>query len=292
MRSDITIVEVAARDGLQNEANAAQLSAQQKVDFLAKLAASGLKRIEAGSFVHPQAVPAMANSDEVAALLSPVQANYPDVSFSYLVPNEKGLARAQALGVKEVAIFLALSDAFSTANIRQTVDASFAAITGTIQAATRAGMKVRGYISNVFGYTDYAFTPDDVAKRSQELLDKGCFEVSLGDTTALGTPEMIPPLLASLAQHRVPLENIAMHFHDTSGRAIENVAASYAGGIRVFDASTGGLGGCPYANSPKGNLAMESLLDWCAREGIASPVTNRAPLEAAATEMRRLLGKG
>ena len=285
------IVEVAARDGLQNEAQAITLSAAQKVAFLEKLAASGLSRIEAGSFVHPKAVPAMANSDEVAALLAPIEARYPSVVFSYLAPNERGLARAHAHGVKEVAIFLALSEGFSHANIRAGVQDSFDAITTTIHEAIEMGMQVRGYISNVFGYTDYAFTPDDVAKRSAELLGKGCFEVSLGDTTALGEPEMIPPLLDALAKHGVPLEKVAMHFHDTHGRAIENVATSYAGGIRIFDAATGGLGGCPYANSPKGNLATETLLNWCDAEGVAHPVTNRAALEEAAAEMRGLLGK-
>jgi hydroxymethylglutaryl-CoA lyase len=291
MRSDVTIVEVAARDGLQNEAAAIHLSAQQKITFLRHLAASGITRIEVGSFVHPDAVPAMANSDEVAALLPSLATAFPDVSFSFLVPNEKGLKRAQARHVTEVAVFLALSETFSNANIRAGVAESFRAITTTIAAARAAGIHVRGYLSNVFGYTDYAFNPDDVAVRSAELLAKDCFEVSLGDTTALATPDMIPPLLEALKKHHVPFEKIAMHFHDTHGRAIANVAASYAGGIRVFDAATGGLGGCPYANSPKGNLAMEALIDWCEAQGIKHPAHHREELTVAAAQMRGWLGK-
>ena len=285
------MVDVSARDGLQNEKNAAQLSAADKAAYIAMLAESGLQRIEAGSFVHPKAVPAMANSGEVAQLLAPLTQRYPQIIFSYLVPNLRGLERARAIGAKEVAVFLALSEQFSKANINQTVAEAFHDITPTVQAARAHGMRVRGYLSNVFGYDDYAFNPDDIAARSKELLAMGCFEISLGDTTGMGTPTQVEAVIAALSAHAVPLEKIAMHFHDTFGAAIHNVARSYALGIRTFDASTGGMGGCPYANSPKGNLALEDLLTWCDSHGVDHGIINRAALEKAAHFIKEKLGK-
>ena len=289
--SAIAIVDVSARDGLQNEKAAITLSAQDKAQYIELLAQSGLTRIEAGSFVQPKAVPAMANSAEVAELLKPLATRYPDIMFSYLVPNLKGLERARTIDAKEVAVFLALSEQFAKANINQTVDQSFHDIAPVVAAARVAGMRVRGYISNLFGYDDYPFTPNDVAARSKQLLDMGCFEVSLGDTTGIGTPPKVEAVIAALTASHVPLEKIAMHFHDTFGTAITNVATSYALGIRIFDASTGGLGGCPYANSPKGNLALEALLDWCNAHGISHPVKNRTALTQAAAFMKQKLGK-
>lgn len=291
MSQRITLVDVSARDGLQNEKQAAELSADTKLTFLRLLAETGLTRIEAGSFVRPQAVPAMANSREVAELLGPIEADFPDVIFSFLVPNLKGLEAAKETGVREIAIFLALSEAFSKANINQTVDASFTAIQPVIEEARAAGMRVRGYISNVFGYTDLPFNPAEAARRTQQLLEMGCFEVSLGDTTALGTPEMVEQLMDALEEAKLDLASVAMHFHDTNGRAIANVAASYARGIRVFDAAAGGLGGCPYANSPKGNLAMEDLLGWCLEQGIACDISDPETLAKATAFIRPQLGR-
>lgn len=288
-RDAITLVDVSARDGLQNEPNAAQLTAEDKLTFLRLLAETGLTRIEAGSFVRPQAVPAMANSGEVAEQLGPIEADFPEVIFSFLVPNLKGLERAQAIGAREVAIFLALSESFSRANIHQSVDASFTAIAPVVQEALALGMQVRGYISNVFGYTDLVFDPAQVAMRAKQLLTMGCFEVSLGDTTALGTPEMVQALIAALKDASLPLAQVAMHFHDTNGRAIANVAASYTLGIRVFDAAAGGLGGCPYAHSPKGNLAMEDIVAWCRDQGVACAITDTAKLARATRFIRERL---
>jgi hydroxymethylglutaryl-CoA lyase len=290
MTMDIQIVDVSARDGLQNEKNAAQLSAADKVVFIRKLAEAGLTRIEAGSFVHPKVL-AMANSGEVADALPPVEQDFPNVIFSYLVPNLKGLERAKAARAKEIAIFLALSEAFSKANINQTVDESFANIVPVIAAANAAGIRVRGYISNLFGYTDMPFSPVEVARRSKQLLDAGCFEVSLGDTTGIGKPEQIEPLIAALTHAGVPLSQVAMHFHDTFGNAIANVERSYALGIRIFDAATGGLGGCPYADSPKGNLPMEALVAWCRTHGLSCDVADATRLDAAASFIHEKLGK-
>lgn len=291
MSGYVHIVDVSARDGLQNEKNAAKLSAEDKVTFIEMLAECGLKRIEAGSFVKPEAVPSMANTAEVALKLRPVRAKFPNVVFSYLVPNAKGLSRAKEADADEVAVFLALSEAFSKANINQSVDESYAAIAPVITQARGMGMRVRGYISNVFGYDDLPFSPAQAAARSEQLLSMGCYEVSLGDTTALGTPEMVGELMAALTARNVPLGRVAMHFHDTFGRAVANVAAAFAHGIRTFDAAAGGLGGCPYANSPKGNLRMEDLVAWCADKHIGCDVRDAEALSRAAAFMLAKLGK-
>ena len=288
MTHDIQIVDVGARDGLQNEKNAAMLSADDKVAFIRMLAEAGLTRIEAGSFVHPKVV-AMANSGEVADLLTAVEHDFPHVIFSYLVPNLRGLERAKLARAKEVAIFLALSEQFSRANINQSVDEAFSNIATVIAEANASGMRVRGYVSNLFGYDDLPFSPSLVAARAKQLLDMGCFEVSLGDTTGIGTPMMVEQVMDALNAAKVPLPRIAMHFHDTFGNAIANVAASYALGIRIFDAATGGLGGCPYANSPKGNLPMEDLVLWCQKSGLSCEVPNIEHLRTAAAFIREKL---
>lgn len=287
----IRIFDVSARDGLQNEPNAAKLTVEQKVFFIKLLMQSGLLNIEAGSFVKPSAVPSMSNSAEVAEALKPVQAAHQEVTFSYLVPNMKGLERARDVQAKEVAIFLAVSEQFSRANINQDVDASFAAIAPVVAQAKQFGMRVRGYISTVFGYDDMVFSPSVVASRTAQLLHMGCYEVSLGDTTGIATPDKVEQLLAVCLAADVPLAKLAMHFHDTHGHAIENVAKSWRLGIRNFDASAGGLGGCPYANSPKGNLRLEDLVSWCIREHIQCDVTDRAALAQASHYMLDLLGK-
>lgn len=291
MNTNIHIIDVSARDGLQNEKSAAMLSAADKVSFIRKLAEAGLTRIEAGSFVHPKVL-AMANSSEVADALLPVEKEFPHVIFSYLVPNLKGLERAKTARAKEVAIFLALSEQFSKANINQTVDEAFTNVIPVIDEAKKNGMRVRGYISNLFGYQDFAFSPQTVATRIKQLLDAGCFEISLGDTTGIGKPEQIEPVINALHADHIPLNTIAMHFHDTFGNAIANVERSYELGIHAFDAATGGLGGCPYADSPKGNLPLEDLLAWCEKRGHKStPAIDRAILKEATHYIHRKLGK-
>jgi len=287
----IHVIDVSARDGLQNEPNAAALTVAQKVQFIGMLVDTGLTRIEAGSFVKPSAVASMANSAEVAEALKPLQAAHPEVVFSYLVPNVKGLERARDAQAKEVAVFLAVSEQFSRANINQGVDESFAATVPLVAQGLAMGMRVRGYISTVFSYDDMAFSPDMVARRCAELLGMGCYEVSLGDTTGIGTPDAVEVLVAALTAKDIALSQVAMHFHDTHGKAIGNVAKSFALGIRSFDAAAGGLGGCPYAHSPKGNLKMEDLVSWCAQEQISCNVHDVAALERASAFMLGLLGK-
>lgn len=289
MTHSIELVDVSARDGLQNEPGAKDLPADIKVAFIRRLAKVGLRRIEAGSFVRPQAVPAMANSAEVAALLAPVQQEFPDVIFSYLVPNLKGLERAKAINAREIAIFLAISESFSKANINATVDESFIAIEPVVEGALTQGMRVRGYLSNVFGYSDLPFSAQEVARRSKQLLDMGCFEVSLGDTTGIGKPDMAEELIKAHVQLGIPLAKVAMHFHDTFSSAIANVERSYELGIRTFDAATGGLGGCPYANSPKGNLAMEDIVLWCQKKSLSCAVRDVEALRSASAFIRKKL---
>ena len=211
--------------------------------------------------------------------------------FSYLVPNLRGLERAKAARAKEIAIFLALSEQFSKANINQSVDESFTNIVPVIREANTSGIRVRGYISNLFGYDDLPFSPGEAAKRSKQLIDAGCFEVSLGDTTSIGKPDKVDPIIAALKAEDVPLAKIAMHFHDTFGSAIANVDRSYELGIRAFDAATGGLGGCPYANSPKGNLPMEDLVEWCQKKGLSCDVSDIELLRAAAVFIHEKLGR-
>jgi hydroxymethylglutaryl-CoA lyase len=286
---NIELVDVSARDGLQNEPSATALAAETKVAFIRQLAQAGLERIEAGSFVRAQAVPSMANSAEVALLLQSIERDFPSVVFSYLVPNLKGLERAKAAGAKEIAIFLALSESFSRANINAGVDESYHAIEPTIKSALASDVRVRGYISNVFGYSDLTFSPNEVARRSRQLLEMGCFEISLGDTTGIGQPDMVENVVESLVAHNIPVTRIAMHFHDTFGSAIANVARAYALGLRTFDAATGGLGGCPYAHSPKGNLAMEDLVEWCQRNNLNCGVNNLQSLRNAAEFIRKEL---
>lgn len=290
MSGFVQIVDVSARDGLQNEKNAAQLTAADKLAFIRMLAEAGLTRIEAGSFVHPK-VASMANSGEVAALLPPVEKDFPNVVFSYLVPNTKGLERAKSIKAREIAIFLALSENFSKANINQSVEESFVAIVPVIKEAIQAGMRVRGYISNLFGYIDLPFSPEIVAKRSRQLIEAGCFEISLGDTTGIGKPEQVGPIIDAIKAEHIPLGKIAMHFHDTFGNAIANVERSYQLGIRTFDAATGGLGGCPYANSPKGNLPMEALVEWCQTHGHPCDVADIGKLAKAAGFIHEKLGR-
>lgn len=289
--TEVSILEVGPRDGLQYEKTAIGLSADDKVTFIEMLADAGLKRIEAGSFVSPKAVPQMAGSAEVAARL----ARHPlarSVQFSYLVPNRKGLDAAAEAGVTEIAVFVAASDAFSLANINATVEESFVRLAEVFSEAPKLGMRVRGYVSTIFGGPKgEIITPERVAEVAQRLLDNGIYEVSLGDTTGIGTPETTEILLAAFERTGIPKPVTAMHFHDTGGRAIENVAVSYDMGIRTFDSSAGGLGGCPYAESPRGNVATEDVVMFLeTRRGVRTGVDLEA-LKAASAFMLAQVGK-
>lgn len=253
----IRLVEVGPRDGLQNEKK--PISTEDKFTFIQKLVAAGHRNIEVTSFVKPSAIPQLSDARELVGMLN--AADWPeDVTFSALVPNQRGLDAAMELGVKEIALFLAASDAFSQKNINATVDESFARVEPVAQAALDAGIKVRGYLSTVFGcpYEGDIGIPK-VVDAARRLADLGVYEISLGDTTGVGTPLHVSHVLEEVLKY-IPRHQLAMHFHDTRGMALANTVASLQMGIAHYDASAGGLGGCPYAAGASGNVATEDLV--------------------------------
>lgn len=250
----VKLVEVGPRDGLQNERT--PLDVDTKVEFINRLSESGLAVIEATSFVSPKWVPQLADADEVMARIT----RKPGVSYPVLVPNIKGMERALAAGVEEVAVFTAASETFSQKNTNCAIDESIDRFRPVVARAKEAGVRVRGYISCVLG-CPYEGKVDrrqvaDVAKRLYEL---GCYEVSLGDTIGVGTPLQARDMVSQTASE-VPIERLAVHFHDTRGQALANILACLEIGVSVVDASVGGLGGCPYANGATGNVASEDVL--------------------------------
>jgi len=251
----VRVYEVGPRDGLQNEATPIPLDT--KLRYLEMLADAGLREIEATSFVAPSAVPQLADADELMMRLP----RGDGVRYPVLVPNVRGLARAEAAGVDAIAVFTAASDAFTTRNIRMTVDESLDAFTPVLVRAGELGWWRRGYVSTAFGcpYSGAveASRAVDVARR---LVDLGLDEICFGDTIGVGVPPQVREIVARAADAGIPLERIAFHFHDTRGTALANVAAAMSVGIRCFDSSTGGIGGCPYAPGAAGNLATEDLV--------------------------------
>lgn len=251
--SAVKIVEVGPRDGLQNEA--VSLDIATKVELIERLASCGLKIIEAGSFVSPKWVPQMAGSDEVFNQLGASESVY-----TALTPNMRGLERAMECNVKEVAVFAAASEAFSEKNINCSIDESLAKFEAVIQKASMANIRVRGYISCVAG-CPYQGDVDNhrIKDITSALLSMGCYEVSLGDTIGVATPEITERLLTELLK-TIPPQKLAMHMHDTYGRAIDNIKQSLAMGISTIDSSVAGLGGCPYAEGASGNVATEKVI--------------------------------
>lgn len=254
MNDSIRIVEVGPRDGLQNEPQ--PLPAATKIALIERLVAAGLRSVEATSFVSPKWVPQMADASEVLAGLKPIAG----VRYPVLVPNLQGLERAMAAGVDEIAVFTAASDAFNRKNINASVAESLERLQPVVDQARAAGMQVRGYVSTVLGCPYQGAVPlADVVSVSEALLRMGCYEISLGDTIGVGTPRAARALLRAVAT-AVPLPQLAVHFHDTYGQALANVYACLEDGVRVVDASVGGLGGCPYAKGATGNVATEDLV--------------------------------
>ena len=251
--NDVKIVEVGPRDGLQNED--VSLDIATKVELIERLASCGLKNIEAGSFVSPKWVPQMAGSDEVFNQLGANESVY-----TALTPNMRGLERAMECNVKEVAVFAAASEAFSEKNINCSIDESLAKFEAVIQKASMANIRVRGYISCVAG-CPYQGDVDNhrIKDITSALLSMGCYEVSLGDTIGVATPEITERLLTELLK-TIPPQKLAMHMHDTYGRAIDNIKQSLAMGISTIDSSVAGLGGCPYAEGASGNVATEKVI--------------------------------
>ncbi|MFT5869698.1 MAG: hydroxymethylglutaryl-CoA lyase [Paracoccaceae bacterium] len=249
----VEIFEVGPRDGLQNEARA--IPTQEKIALIDCLSEAGFRRIEAASFVSPKWVPQMADGADVMAGIT----RRKGVSYAALTPNMRGYQRAKAAGVDEIAIFGSASEGFSRANLNATIGDSLAQFAPVAIAAAEDGIAVRGYVSCVIDCPfDGPTPPDAVAQIVAALRGLGCYEVSLGDTIGHGTPESVARMLEAVLDV-APAEELAGHFHDTAGRALENVEVALGLGVRVFDAAVGGLGGCPYAPGAAGNVATEAL---------------------------------
>jgi hydroxymethylglutaryl-CoA lyase len=250
----VTVVEVGPRDGLQNEA--ARVATADKIAFVDRLSAAGFPVIEAGAFVSPKWVPQMADAVQIFAGIT----RRPGTRYSALVPNLPGLERAHEAGVTDVAVFAAASNTFSQKNINQTIAGSLDVYRAVTERALALGMRVRGYVSTAFGCPFEGDVPaSKVADVSAALIEMGAFEVAVSDTIGIAHPGQVPRVVGAVAE-RVPLERIALHFHDTRGTALANVLASLELGVTTYDASAGGLGGCPYAPGATGNLATEDLI--------------------------------
>lgn len=248
------IVEVGPRDGLQNEA--AAVPTAEKVAFVDRLADAGHSMIEVSAFVSPKWVPQMADAAEVFGGIT----RRPGVRYTALVPNLAGLARAHDAKVDEIAIFAAASESFSRRNINQTIEESLATYRAVCHEAKAAGLRVRGYLSTSFGCPfEGTVPPARVADVSARLLDLGVYQVAISDTIGIAHPGQVPEVVGEVTR-RVPIAQVALHFHDTRGTALVNVLAGLQEGVTTFDASAGGLGGCPYAPGAAGNLATEDLL--------------------------------
>jgi hydroxymethylglutaryl-CoA lyase len=250
----VKIVEVSPRDGLQNEA--VDVSAEVKIRLINQLVEAGVSYIEAGSFVNPKWVPQMANSEAVFTQL----VHSDNITYAALTPNLKGFERAISVNATEVAIFAAASEAFSQKNINCSIAESIARFEPVMAAAKQANVKVRGYVSCVLGCPYQQEVPiSDVVRVSTQLFEMGCYEISLGDTIGTGTPTKVKELIAELSTV-IPIEKLAVHFHDTYGQALANIYAALECGVAVIDSSVSGLGGCPYAKGASGNVATEDLV--------------------------------
>ena len=276
VRGRVRIYEVGPRDGLQNEAT--PIPTEAKARFVALLAAAGLREIEATSFVSPSAIPQLADADELMTVL-----DRPDgVRFPVLVPNQRGMDRAEAAGVDAIAVFTAASDAFTARNIGMTVEESLTTFAPVLGRARDLGWWTRGYVSTAFGcpYTGHV-EPSRAVEVATRLVELGVDEVCFGDTIGVGVPGQVDELTGLTAQAGIPLDRVAYHFHDTRGTALANVAAGLRAGIRCFDSAAGGTGGCPYAPGAAGNLATEDLVYLLDAEGWETGVSLAGVLEAA-----------
>lgn len=253
--SRVTIWEVGARDGLQNEP--ATVPVEVKVEFLDRLAAAGLRVLEAASFVHPRWVPQLADATELFGLLL----RRAGVRYPVLVPNERGLDRALAAGVTEVAIFASATESFARRNLNRDFDGQFSMFSPVLRRAKTAGLRARGYISMCFGDPwEGAVAVDQVVRVGGRLLELGCDQLSLGDTIGVATPGHVTAMIDAFSRADVGVDALAVHFHDTYGQALANTLAALRAGVSCIDAAAGGLGGCPYAKSATGNLATEDLV--------------------------------
>ncbi|MGA8255395.1 MAG: hydroxymethylglutaryl-CoA lyase [Nocardioides sp.] len=252
--TQVTIYEVGPRDGLQNEQ--AMVPTEVKAEFVRRLVDAGLPVVEATSFVHPTWVPQLADAAELMEMLGDAGRNLP-----VLVPNERGLDRALELGLRHVAIFGSATETFAQKNLNRSLDEQFAMFEPTVQRARAAGLDVRAYVSMCFGDPWEGDVPiDQVVAVGRRLFDLGASQLSLGDTIGVGTAGQVGAVVKAFVDAGMTTDQLALHFHDTYGQALSNVQAGLRAGVATFDASAGGLGGCPYAKSATGNLATEDLV--------------------------------
>lgn len=251
----VTIYEVGPRDGLQNESEVVPV--EVKAEFIDRLADAGLTTLEATSFVHPRWVPQLADAADLLDRLDPRAG----VDYPVLVPNERGLDRALQAGVEHVAIFASATETFAGKNLNRTLDEQFGMFEPVVTRARAEGLRVRGYVSMAFGDPwEGAVDPAQVAGVGRRLVEMGCAQLSLGDTIGTGTPGHVDAVIDACVAGGVPVDTLAVHFHDTYGQALANTLAALRRGVTTVDASAGGLGGCPYAESATGNLATEDLV--------------------------------
>lgn len=275
------IFEVGPRDGLQNERRI--IPTARKIALVDALSKAGFRRIEVASFVSPRWVPQMADSAEVLAGIT----RAPGVSYAALTPNMRGFERAMAARADEVAIFGSASEAFSRANINCSISESLERYAPVVEAAKERNVKVRGYVSCVTDCPyDGPVPPGEVARVARALFEMGCYEISLGDTIGQARPETIRAMLEAVLDE-IPAANLAGHYHDTAGRALDNIRASLELGVRVFDAAVGGLGGCPYAPGAAGNVATGAVAALLREEGFETGL-DEAAIEAAAAMARQM----
>ena len=275
MSDRVLVFEMAPRDGLQNEARV--IPTKDKITLVDALSSSGIQKIETASFVSPKWVPQMADGAEVMAGIT----RRAGAAYTALTPNMKGLERALAAGADEVAVFGAASESFSRTNINCSLAESCERYRPVVARAVAEGVPVRGYVSCVTDCPyEGAVAPKAVAAVARALLDMGCYEISLGDTIGKGSPETVSAMLDAVLS-LVPAGRLAGHFHDTSGRALDNILTAIALGIRTFDASAGGIGGCPYAPGAQGNVATEAVVDVLEAEGFDTGIDRDALTEAA-----------
>jgi hydroxymethylglutaryl-CoA lyase len=271
----VRIVEVGPRDGLQNEARA--ISTDDKVTFVNLLSAAGFDTVEATSFVHPKAVPQLADAADLMARIE----RKPGVRYPVLVPNARGMERALAAGARDVAVFTAATETFNRRNINATIDESLANIAAVVRLASESDVAVRGYISTVFGCPyEGPVEPAATLRVADHLVDLGVDELSLGDTIGVATPRVVEAVLAPAAE-RYGVEMVGLHFHDTRGTALANTLVALEMGFTTFDAAAGGLGGCPFAPGAAGNLATEDLLYLLHGLGIETGVSLDAVVAAS-----------
>jgi isopropylmalate/homocitrate/citramalate synthase len=272
----VTVVEVGPRDGLQNEP--ANVPTAQKIGFIDRLSAAGLPVVEVTAFVSPKWVPQMADASEVFAGI----ARRPNTRYPALVPNLAGLERAHAAGLREVAIFAAASETFSRRNINQSIADSLETYRAVCDRAQALGIRVRGYLSTAFGCPfEGVVDPGQVARVAGALAGMGAFEVAVSDTIGIAHPGQVPAVVGAVAE-RIPLRQIALHFHDTRGMALANVLTALDLGVATLDSSAGGLGGCPFAPGATGNLATEDLIYMLNGLGIETGVNLEAVVDASA----------